>query len=75
MVDGNLDYIVSYYLTCTQNERGLAYEGPSSWMLRLASHWPMSMLSSRDLPCTIPAEKPPANASLGHVSTKGSLHG
>lgn len=41
-----------------------AYEGPSSWMLRLASHLPMSMLSSRDLPWAIPAVKPPAKASL-----------
>lgn len=49
------------------------YEGPSSWMLRLASHWPMSMLSARDLPCTIPAQKPPAKASLGTQSAQKLL--
>lgn len=48
-----------------QNYReGLAYDGPSSWMLRLASHWPRSMLCSKDLFWTIPATKPPAKASL-----------
>jgi hypothetical protein len=33
-------------------------------MLRLASHWPISMLVSSGLPCTMPATKPPAKASL-----------
>ena len=32
-------------------------------MLSFASHWPMSMAFSRGLPWTIPATKPPANAS------------
>ena len=32
-------------------------------MLNLASHWPMSMAVSSDLPCTMPATKPPAKAS------------
>lgn len=50
-----------------------AYEGPSSWMVRLASHLPMSMLSSRDLPWTIPAVKPPAKASLENRQGENSL--
>jgi hypothetical protein len=43
---------------------GSTYDGPSSWMLRLASHWPISMLRSRDFSWTTPAQNPPANASL-----------
>lgn len=43
---------------------GITYCGPSSLMLRLASQCPISTHSSRDLPSTIPATKPPAKASL-----------
>lgn len=42
----------------------MTYEGPNSRILRLASHWPMSMACSSDLPSTMPATKPPAKASL-----------
>ena len=46
---------------------GDTYDGPNSLMLRLASHCPISIESSRDLPSTIPARNPPAKASLDNI--------
>ena len=43
------------------------YDGPSSCRLNFASHWPILTHSSSDLPSTMPAQKPPANASLTRV--------